>query len=144
MGSTLILAMALGAPALKDKDVSSQLYGVWEFDETPEEARLRAVERRDGPYRWRFNLDGTWQVFNGEKEVVERRNFLLNPKAEPPTIDLNTPPTPKNSSLVLGIYSIDGDCLTICCAYPGQPRPNRFDRTPGKGDHVHRLHRVKD
>src|SRR5262245_20484218 len=122
----LFAALALGAPAPKDKDTAAQLYGMWEMEETAEEARLREIEKRDGPYRWRFNRDGTWQVFRGDKEVAERRSFEFNPKGEPPTIDFNTPPTPKNSSLILGIYKIEGDSLTICCSYADRPRPREF------------------
>jgi len=136
------LAMGFGAPALKDKDVGDQLYGTWEIEETAEEARIRAIERRDGPYRWRFNRDGTCQVFRGEKEVAERRNFQVNPKADPPTIDFNTPPRPKNSDLILGVYKIEGDRLTICCSYPDRPRPTEF--ISAGGIYVQKLRRKKD
>jgi uncharacterized protein (TIGR03067 family) len=143
MNATLIFtALVLGAPALKDRDTASQLYGTWVMEETAEEARVRAIERRDGPYRYRFNRDGTWQVFRGDKEVAERRNFLFNATADPPTIDFNTPPRPKNSDLILGIYKIEGDRLTICCSYPDRPRPTEF-ATAG-GIYVQKLRRKKD
>jgi uncharacterized protein (TIGR03067 family) len=143
MNATLLFAaLAVGAPALKDRDTASQLYGTWVMEETADEARLREVEKRDGPYRYCFNRDGTWQVFQGAKEIAERRNFLFNAKADPPTIDFNTPPTPKNSSLVLGIYKIEGDSLTICCSYPDRPRPAEFAKAGGI--YVHRLRRVKE
>jgi len=138
----LFAAISLGAPALKDRDSASQLYGLWEIEETTEEARIRAIEQRDGPYDWRFNRDGTWQVFRGEKEVAERRNFQVNPKTDPASIDFNTPPRPKNSDLILGIYKLEGDHLTICCSYPDRPRPTEF--ISAGGTYVQKLRRKKD
>src|SRR2546423_11835473 len=118
------LALGLGAPALKDKDVKQQLYGLWEMEETAEEVRVRGIERREGPYRYLFDRDGTWQVFQGEKEVAERRGFKFDARTDLPTIDFNTPPAPKHCPVVLGVYKIEEDRLTICCSYPDRPRPS--------------------
>jgi uncharacterized protein (TIGR03067 family) len=140
----LIIALTVGAPAPKDKDVAQAIYGLWEIERPPDDASDRAQPRPDGPLRYRFNRDGTWQVFEGNKEIVDRRWFQFDPKPDLPTLDFNTPPTPAASPLVVAIYKIDGDRLTICCAYADDPRPTEFIQMPGSGNYVQRFRRVED
>ena len=144
MTTTLLfsLTLGLGAPALRDKDPTQIIYGLWEMEETPDQIKQRVIERSDGPYRYRFFRDGTWQVYRGDKEVGERRGFRFEPKTGLPTIDFNTPPAPKHCSVVLGVYKIEGDSLTICCSYPDVPRPT--DLKGGSLMYVHKMRRVKD
>lgn len=135
----LTLALAIGAPALKDKPNPQDLHGEWEFDKPEAPGTPGAGEF----YRYRFNKDGTWQVFRGDKEMAPRRNFKFDPDARPPTIDFSTPPARDNSPTLLGIYKIEGDRLTICSGYPADPRPGDFTTGPGGGRSVKLLRRVK-
>lgn len=132
------LVLVLGAPALKDKQPVVELYGLWEF-ELSEDAKDKDLRN----YRYRFNKEGTWQVFEGELEVAAARGFQFDAKAKIPPIDFNTPPTDSASPLVFGIYKIEGDQLTICSGGPGQPRPTSFEVLAGSSSYLQRLHRVK-
>jgi uncharacterized protein (TIGR03067 family) len=136
------LALAVGAPGLKgDKPPAPNLYGEWEFVSTEEEGKVFPAE--DPPTRFRFNRDGTYQVFRGGKEVAGRRGFQFDPKADPPTLDYNTAHAGKLSPTLLCVYRLNGDELTVCRAGPDQPRPAQFAAPAGSGLLVVRFRRVK-
>jgi uncharacterized protein (TIGR03067 family) len=54
--------------------------------------------------------------------------FRLAPRKLPKEVDLEQfwMGRVQPFSLQLGIYSMDGDRLTLCLAWPGQPRPSTF------------------
>lgn len=135
------LVVVVAAPGPKaDKPPAPDLYGEWEFVSTEEEGKVFPAE--DPRTRFRFNRDGTYQVFRGRKEVAERRGFKFDPKADPPTLDYNAPADPKNSTL-LCVYRLSGDDLTVCRAGPDQPRPAEFKAPVGSGLLLVRFRRVK-
>ncbi|MBO0699416.1 MAG: hypothetical protein J2P46_13555 [Zavarzinella sp.] len=133
--SLLLVAAAVGAPALKDKPANPDLYGEWDS--------LQVDGETGGPaFRYRFNKDGTWQVFWGGKELNGSRGFRFDPKARPAEIDLNTPPGPK-TPLVRGIYRIEGDELWITTPKEGDRRPTEF-RGPSTVLEIFRRAKPKD
>jgi uncharacterized protein (TIGR03067 family) len=134
------IALTLGAPGLKDKPAAHDLYGEWEFVSAVDGGKPDPVT--SPPYRYRFNRDGTWQVFRGDAETAGRRGFKFDPKADPPTLDTNTPPAGPESPLVLGIYRVEGDRLTLCKAFPGKPRPTAFAAPPQSECYLVVLRRV--
>jgi uncharacterized protein (TIGR03067 family) len=144
--SPLLLTMSLvvGAPALKDKPNPSDLIGEWEFVRVIDDGKERPPEKE--PTRYRFNSDGTWQIFNGGKETASRRPFSFDPKASPPTLDFNQSPTGSigpNDVLVLSIYQITGDKLIICDAAPMGTRPDVLVSPHGSGRYLVHLRRLK-
>ena len=67
--------------------------------------------------------------------------MVLDPKAEPPTIDLIPDGGPARDKRVLGIYKLEGDTLTICVADPDTPRPTAFSAPKGSGRTLQRFRR---
>jgi len=137
----LATAVAMGAPASKDKAPAPEIYGEWEFEAFIE----NGVESPAAtpPYRYRFNRDGTWQVFQGDKETAARRGFKFDPKADPSALDFNTQPAGTDSPIVRAIYCLDRDSLTICSGGPDGVRPTAFEAGAGSKNHLIRLRRVK-
>jgi uncharacterized protein (TIGR03067 family) len=125
-------SLVVGAPALKDKPPDRDLYGDWDSLQVDGDTGAPA-------YRYRFNKDGTWQVFRDGEEF--KGGFRIDPKKSPAEIDLNSPPDPR-APLILGIYQIEGDRLAISVAEPGKPRPTKF-RGPDTGGSLQHLNRVK-
>lgn len=67
-------------------------------------------------------------VFGGQKMVdVFAKAF------DDGTIDYLVASGPKANDLQYGIYSFDGDVLSVCMADSGQPRPTEFSSVPGSG-----------
>jgi uncharacterized protein (TIGR03067 family) len=135
------LVVVVAAPGPKaDKPPAPDLYGEWEFVSTEEEGKVFPAE--DPRTRFRFNRDGTYEVFRGGNAVAERRGFRFDPKADPPTLDYNAPPSPASPTL-LCVYRLSGDELTVCRAGPDQPRPAKFQAPAGSGLLVVKFRRVK-
>jgi uncharacterized protein (TIGR03067 family) len=138
----LLGALALGAPAPKDKPNPAEgLLGLWELERT-ESAKKEQPRQRDGPLRYRFEMDGTWVVLDGDKEVVARRPFKFDAKASPATLDLGSGKDGREMSL--GIYKIEGDKLTICDTPPKQGRPTEFATPTGSVNYLMIFRRVKE
>lgn len=89
----------------------------------------REIQRVEGPYRLKIT-DGRWeksiegQVFGG--------TFTLNPSAAPRAIDFEFKGNDGGNRIILAIYRVDGDELTICSS-PGE-RPTGLEvREGGRG-----------
>jgi hypothetical protein len=165
MNAAVLVGMSLvaAAPALKDKANPADLYGEWEFESTADSGKPGPAEPT--LYRYRFNPDGTYQVFRGVKESPRRRPSKIQPKpdpaavdfkevgaprrfqldatAGPPALDFNARPADRGSPLVKAICRIEGDRLTICSAFPGTARPTAFAGPPGSDVYLFHLRRVK-
>jgi uncharacterized protein (TIGR03067 family) len=140
----LAVSLAVGAPALKDKPPASDLYGEWEIVSTEQDGKFSPAS--NPPARWRFNRNGTYETFRGEKRVGYPREFRFDPKADPPTLDThfsNSPRAGGASGTLLCVYRLNGDELTVCRADPGLPRPSEFAAPAGSGLLVVRFRRVK-
>lgn len=139
-------SLILAAPAPKDKPATPEPYGLWELERS--EGGSGKAKARKGPLRYQYNRDGTWVVFEGEKEVAGPRPFKFDAKAKPATLDTFSNGTFSNKGDqnpdVLAIYKIDGDTLTLCKAYPGEKRPTEFKVTEGTSDYLMIFRRVKD
>jgi uncharacterized protein (TIGR03067 family) len=143
MQALLVLgvAIALAAPAPKDppKKVPS-VVGMWEM----ESSMYAGVPRRLGaqPLRYEFTDNGKWYSYRGERKMAER-TYSTNPKADPPTIDLNYDPTEQNPPMGRGIFKVEGDTLTLCLVRNKEPRPTVFESTRETGTFLFVFKRVK-
>ena len=142
--NTIVLAsgLALGAPAPKDKPNPAEgLLGLWELQRT-ESAKKEQPRQRDGPLRYRFNKDGTWDVLEGDKPVIGTRPFKFDPKASPATLDLGA--GKDGREMAQGIYKIEGDKLTICKTPPTKGRPTEFATPADSVNYLMIFRRVKE
>jgi uncharacterized protein (TIGR03067 family) len=133
-------SLVVGAPALKDKPVTPDLYGEWQIESTEKAGKVTPATKFTLLYR--FNREGTYQFFRDGWELGEGRGFTFDPKAKPPALDLNTPPADPSSPHLLAIYHIDRDRLAICIAGPNTPRPIELAAPPGADVHIVRFRRV--
>ena len=137
------LALALGAPALKDKDKAPSLIGEWEV----ESFGTNGVQTATTPgLRYTFTEDGQWLIHRDGKETSKgiSRGFTVDPKRSPPAVDLVTNTKAANTSRLLGIYKVEGDTLTIYgTRAKGAERPTRFEAPEGSGITVYVLKRAK-
>ncbi len=141
MGTTfLVTACILGAPGLKEKpNPTDGLIGLWELVRS-ESGRPQRPQKRHGPVRYRFNNNGTFVVLEGDKEVVGPRAFKFDSKSDLATLELKID---KGPFVVMGIYKIEGDKLTICTGFPGKARPTKFEVPTGSSDNLAVYRRVK-
>jgi len=143
MGSMLILAMFLGAPALKDAKPATELYGLWEHEQSQSGGK-DATQKRSAPLRYEFRKDGTYVIYEGDKEIVGPRDFKFDPHARPATLDTKTSKSPDGEPVFSqAIYKIDSDRLTICKVTPGKPRPTEFVTSTGSANYMMTFRRLK-
>jgi uncharacterized protein (TIGR03067 family) len=116
------LALALGAPAPKDaKTEPGKIEGNW----VAESYVLGGKdEGRDKGVVFTF-ADGRIK-----RESEEEVSYVLNPKADPPQIDLT--PVKGKQAAIHGIYKIDGDTLLLCFTKGASAdRPTKFESPDG-------------
>jgi len=90
-----------------------------------------------------YTTDGKLKYDQGRREP-EWGWYKLDATNDPPWIDYATPAVaahPDTRKPYLGIYRVDGDILTICCAEGS--RPTEFAAPAGSGVMLMRYRRVK-
>jgi uncharacterized protein (TIGR03067 family) len=141
----VLLFVAAGlalAPADKKetpKTNADTLQGYWRFvrvvqngDEAPADI-MRGAKATIGKDRL------TVQVQNKKHEST----IKLGPSKKPKQIDLVPGDGPYKGKTLQGIYSLQGDTLTICYAEPGKKRPGDFDSPADSGYFLMELKRSK-
>jgi uncharacterized protein (TIGR03067 family) len=126
MFQTLALALAVAAPALKDRpDRATDLAGEWVVESSVYNGRPRPGGKE--PQRYVFAADGTWTVYRGERKLNGNRAYRNDAAADPPAITLKYEAELQDGVEALGIYQVDGDTLTLCYGRPGlEARPTAF------------------
>ena len=112
-GCLLFLAVAAGAPALKDRPAPPPVVGEWEA-----EAFITVGPRNtisctfvDPRPRWAFTADGRWADGRGGGG-----RYTVDPKATPPAITLTREPDETTGGPPgdqTGTFRVDGDGLTL-------------------------------
>jgi uncharacterized protein (TIGR03067 family) len=72
-----------------------------------------------------------WADEFGEKEIVSKAKFVLDPKAKPRALDLTYTDGVLKGERAPAIYELKGDTLRVCYAMKDEKRPTEF---AGKGD----------
>src|SRR5262245_8450094 len=107
MTSTVLvaLAIAVGAPALKDKAAPATLVGEWDIEQCVAGGNPKASVTN----RWVFRADGTRAILSNQGKEVAAGNYTIDSKAGTLELDATgtqTRPYPCR-------YKLDGDTLTL-------------------------------
>lgn len=124
------LALALAAPKLKDppKPPVPPLTGKWEVVSWVQGgAEMAFVENTVHEY----TPDGK-RILNQGGTVEAGRTYQLQPKADPPAVDL-TRKLGDATDHFRAIYKIEKDTLTLCIGRPAGDRPTAFESTDENG-----------
>ncbi len=69
----------------------------------------------------------------GADGVTKASNMAIDVVADPWAVDFVYTEGKLKGQTALGIATIDGNSLSICCAAPGKSRPTEFNSDPGSG-----------
>lgn len=75
--------------------------------------------------------DGDRVVWRRDGKSFSASTIVLDPTADPKTIDVHADGGPGRDKVVRGIYKLEADRLTLCTADPDQPRPTAFRADAG-------------
>ena len=74
----------------------------------------------------------TFVVTLADGSIPIKGTFKLDPSGDPKTTDWHDTIGEDAGKTLLAIYSLEGDRLVFCAAYPGQERPTEFRTRPGQ------------
>lgn len=141
MTAVLILALTVAAPGKKDADAKeASIVGAWAGEKAVAGGQEKPVP--EGGITFTFTADGKLTVKEGPREKPDTGSYKLDPKKDPPEIDI-IPPEDKKDPPLLGIYKLDGDTLTLCFSHGKGGRPTKFESPEGSDTIVMTLKRVK-
>jgi uncharacterized protein (TIGR03067 family) len=135
-GSLLLVAVAVGAPALKDRPKPGDIAGEWLVVEYSGGGRATPFDEGFG---YTFRADGTCEFRPSAAHAPEPGRYTTDPAGRPPAIDLIVA-DPK-CPVVRGIYRVQGDTLTLC--FGGSDRPTAFESPEGQATWLYVLRRAK-
>ena len=140
MNATLLItALALGAPALKDKTPAGpSLVGEWVIEQAT--VGGQGPGANPNPNRWVFSADGTRAIFDSDGKSLVGGSYQADPKVGFLDLDSGMPP----ESRYLCLYKLDGDTLTLNVGWQKAPRPTEFESPMGSQCTLYVMRRVKE
>jgi uncharacterized protein (TIGR03067 family) len=139
-GSLFLVAIAIGAPALKNPPTAGGLTGEWRIESLT--IGGEPAPQPDEPDFVVFGSDGKLSSRRGATGLlVERGRFVVQAAAELKMIDIDrgSPDGPSQ-----GIFRVEGETLTICLAADKKAiRPQAFESPPKSEHSLFLLRRVK-
>jgi uncharacterized protein (TIGR03067 family) len=85
---------------------------------------------------------GTFVVTLADGSIPIEGTYKLDPTRDTKTIDWTDTTGEDAGKTLLAIYSLEGDRLVFCAAYPGQERPTEFTTRPGQVLRVNQRERL--
>jgi uncharacterized protein (TIGR03067 family) len=124
-----LLAAACPDDAVRKE--KEELVGTWRFVSMRadgHEAPALAIEE----FRFTFTAESITQT-KTQKSPGTTGEYKLDPSKSPKWIDIPGD-TGSEKGVILGLYTLDGDTLTVCFLTTGRDRPNGEQRRPKKLD----------
>lgn len=131
------LALAVGAPALKEKDRPANLVGEWVIAECTVGGKPSPAG--PSPNRWVFKADGSRQILGAKGQEIVGGSYTADPKGG--TLDLKSTGAPEAPYLCR--FKVDGDTLTLAVGWQKAPRPEGLASPPGSQCTLYVMTRVK-
>ena len=116
----VVVGLAGGVGQKNAADDQKELQGTWAVDSLESNGKLISPDTTD---KLKVIIDGKKLIFKGQSSD-EEMTFRLAPTKKPREIDLIS--TDKKVGTLEGIYSLEGDKLTICYGRKEKDRPQEF------------------
>ena len=136
MDAVLLLALALGAPALKDKPAPFSIRGEWRVT-----SRFDGGRPLDDRNHWTFGADRNAEIRDPSGRVASTLTYTVSADGKVKTLDFHESQGNGRAELRQAIYRIVGDTLTISWTLGTTPRPTSFG--PGTDHSTVILERVR-
>ena len=129
--ATVAVVLTTVAPVYADKDASKKdfdkIQGEWSLVTLHIEGKPAPEDRVKAS---KMTFKGNEASHVGQNGKLEKGTFKLDASKTPKAIDISPSSGPQKGETLLGIYSIEGETLTICGAKLGDDRPKEIK--PGK------------
>jgi len=112
-----------------------KLQGTWKQIAYERDGVTEPLDEQGWEPRVTFTGDA-FVVALSDGSIPIKGTYKLDPTRNPKTIDWSDTIGEDAGKTLLAIYSLEGDRLVFCAAYPGQERPTEFRTRPG---HVLRI-----
>ena len=108
-----------------------KLQGTWKQIAYERDGVTEPLDEQGWEPRVTFTGD-TFVVTLADGSIPIKGTYKLDPTRDPKTIDWADTVGEDAGKTLLAIYSLEGDRLVFCAAYPGQERPTEFRTRPGQ------------
>ncbi|MCI0703285.1 MAG: TIGR03067 domain-containing protein [Planctomycetia bacterium] len=134
----LVLLLSSTLPAQEKKADEAAFRGKWKL--VSGKFNGKAYDLPKDSQRGTNFTEKEVMTFDGQR-VGRTLNYTLDATANPKQIDLTLAKTDQKSQ---GIYTLDGDTLTLCYAEPGAARPTKLESKEGDRTFLLLFKRIKE